>query len=79
RHWAPIRLTQDLHHLLFREPALLHGFLPLGSHFLKNQSVRESPGRSQVWGVQLLVQAVRPRLLKGYLSDPAGLEWRWEK
>ena len=25
----------------------------------------------QVWSVQLLVQAVRPRLLKGYLSDPA--------
>ena len=33
----------------------------------------------QVRVVQLLVQAVRPRLLKGYLSDPAGLEWRWEK
>jgi len=33
----------------------------------------------QVWSVQLLVQAVRPRLLKGYLSDPASLQFRWEK
>jgi len=33
----------------------------------------------EVWSVQLLVEAVRPRLLKGYLSDPASLQFRWEK
>src|SRR5262249_53535411 len=48
RHWAPIRLAQDLHHLLFAEPTLLHG-LPLipGGHLLRFQSVRKSPSRSR--------------------------------
>jgi hypothetical protein len=45
-HGAPVRLTQDLDHLLFAEPTLLHGSLPPGSHLLKFQSVRKSQGRS---------------------------------
>jgi hypothetical protein len=33
----------------------------------------------QVWGLQLFVQALRPKLLKGYLSDPASLQFRWDR
>ena len=32
----------------------------------------------QVWSAGLFVQAVRPKLLRGYLNDPASLKWRWE-
>gem|GEM_PF-6050823 len=29
----------------------------------------------QVWAIQLFVQALRPKLLKGYLSDPANVQF----
>jgi hypothetical protein len=32
----------------------------------------------QVWSVGLFVQAVRPKLLRGYLNDPSSLKFRWE-
>jgi hypothetical protein len=46
RHRTLVRLAQDLDHLLFAEPTLLHGFLHPGSHSLRFQSVRGSQGRS---------------------------------
>src|SRR5215469_8913361 len=33
----------------------------------------------QVWNAQLFVQILRPKLLRGYLSDPASLRFRWEE
>jgi hypothetical protein len=33
----------------------------------------------QVWNAQLFVQILRPKLLRGYLSDPATLRFRWEE
>ncbi len=33
----------------------------------------------QVWNVGLLVQALRPKLLRGYLSEPSSLRLRWEE
>jgi hypothetical protein len=45
---APIGLAQDFHHLLFREPSLLHGgFLSFGSHSPGYQLVRKSASRSE--------------------------------
>lgn len=32
----------------------------------------------QTWSVGLVIQAVRPKLLRGYLSDPSTLRFRWE-
>jgi hypothetical protein len=32
-----------------------------------------------VWNAQLFVQILRPKLLRGYLSDPASLRFRWEE
>jgi hypothetical protein len=32
----------------------------------------------QVWNVQLFLQVLRPKLLRGTLSDPASLRLRWE-
>lgn len=32
----------------------------------------------QVWNVQLFLQILRPKLLRGALSDPASLEMRWD-
>lgn len=33
----------------------------------------------RVWNVQLVVQALRPKLLRGTLSEPASLRFRWEE
>lgn len=33
----------------------------------------------QVWNAQLSVQILRPKLLRGYLSDPSSLRFRWEE
>ncbi|HME71261.1 MAG TPA: hypothetical protein VKM54_15530 [Myxococcota bacterium] len=33
----------------------------------------------QAWNVQLFIQILRPKLLRGYLSDPASLRLRWEE
>ncbi len=33
----------------------------------------------QVWNVQFFVQALRPKLLRGYLNDPSSLRFRWEE
>jgi len=33
----------------------------------------------QVWNIQLSVQALRPKLLRGYLNHPASLRFRWEE
>src|SRR5262245_33874280 len=33
----------------------------------------------QVWNAQLLIQVQRPKLVRGTLSDPANLRWRWEQ
>jgi filamentous hemagglutinin len=42
-----VRLAQDGSHLFLGEPAFLHDFLlSVGSHSLKFQLVRKSPGRS---------------------------------
>ena len=32
----------------------------------------------QTWSVGLVIQAVRPKLLRGYLSDPSSLKFRWQ-
>ena len=33
----------------------------------------------QIWNVQLTIQALRPKLLRGYLNDPSNLKFRWEE
>jgi hypothetical protein len=33
----------------------------------------------EVWNVQLFIQALRPKFLRGYLSDPSSLKLRWEE
>jgi len=33
----------------------------------------------QVWNAQILIQILRPKLLRGYLNDPASLRFRWEE
>jgi len=33
----------------------------------------------QVWSAQLVLQVLRPKLVKGALSDPANLQFRWEE
>jgi hypothetical protein len=33
----------------------------------------------EVWNAQFFVQILRPKLLRGYLSDPASLRFRWEE
>lgn len=33
----------------------------------------------QVWNVQLSIQALRPKFLRGYLSEPSSLKFRWEE
>ncbi|HBZ68214.1 MAG TPA: hypothetical protein DEP35_00005 [Deltaproteobacteria bacterium] len=37
------------------------------------------PAIGQVWNVQLTIQALRPKLLRGYLNDPSTLKLRWEE
>jgi len=33
----------------------------------------------RVWNLQLVVQALRPKLLRGTLSEPSSLRFRWEE
>jgi len=33
----------------------------------------------QIWNVQLTIQVLRPKLLRGYLNDPSSLRFRWEE
>jgi len=46
---------------------------------LSGQWMPVHPARfGQVWNVQLFLQVLRPKLLRGTLSDPASLRLRWE-
>ncbi len=63
RHWALVRLAQDLDHLLLAEPTLLYDFLRPESIFLKFQSVRKSQGRSSS-----RVRKVLPTYIRAFRS-----------